>query len=54
MNSDLIIGYDGRPAARGRVPAILIANFSTFADALDWDRFALHHAGMLALCEHLA
>jgi hypothetical protein len=30
------------------------AKFSTFADALDWDRFALHYAGMVALCQHLA
>jgi hypothetical protein len=32
----------------------VIAKFSTFADALDWERFALHHDGMVALCDHLA
>ena len=31
----------------------VIAKFSTFPDALDWDLFALHHAGMVALCEYL-
>ena len=32
----------------------VIAKFSTFPDGLDWELFALHHAGMLALCEHVA
>ena len=37
-----------------RPSRIVIAKFSTFPDALDWELFALHHAGMIALCEHLA
>jgi hypothetical protein len=32
----------------------VIAKLSTFPNALDLDRFALHHAGMAALCESLA
>jgi hypothetical protein len=32
----------------------VIAKFSTFPDALDDSLFALHHAGMLALCDSLA
>ena len=31
----------------------VIAKLSTFPDALDWALFDLHHAGMIALCEHL-
>jgi hypothetical protein len=37
-----------------RPSRIAIAKLSTFPDALDDRLFALHHAGMLALCEHLA
>ena len=32
----------------------VIATFSTFPDALAPDLFALQHAGLIALCEHLA
>jgi hypothetical protein len=48
------VGMNGQAILVHRPSRTVIAKFSTFADALDWDRFALHHAGMLALCEHLA
>jgi hypothetical protein len=32
----------------------VIAKLSTFPDALDESLFALHHAGMAALCESLS
>ena len=46
MNGQSILVH--RPAR------VVIAKFSTFPDALDGELFALHHAGMLALCEYLA
>lgn len=48
------LGMNGQSILIHRPARVVIAKFSTFAEALDWDRFALHHAGMLALCEHLA
>ncbi len=48
------LGMNGQAILVHRPSRTVIAKFSTFADALDWDRFALHHAGMVALCEHLA
>jgi CubicO group peptidase (beta-lactamase class C family) len=48
------VGMNGQAILVHRPSRTVIAKFSTFADALDWDRFALHHAGMEALCEHLA
>jgi CubicO group peptidase (beta-lactamase class C family) len=47
------LGMNGQSILVHRPSQTVIAKFSTFADALDWDRFALHHAGMVALCEHL-
>ena len=48
------LGMNGQSLLLHRPSRIVIAKFSTFPDALDWDLFALHHAGMIALCEHLA
>jgi CubicO group peptidase (beta-lactamase class C family) len=48
------VGMNGQAVLVHRPSRTVIAKFSTFADALDWDRFALHHAGMVALCQHLA
>jgi CubicO group peptidase (beta-lactamase class C family) len=48
------LGMNGQSILVHRPSRTVIAKFSTFADALDWDRFTLHHAGMVALCEHLA
>jgi CubicO group peptidase (beta-lactamase class C family) len=47
------LGMNGQSILVHRPARIVIAKFSTFPDALDWDRFALHHAGMLALCDAL-
>jgi hypothetical protein len=47
------LGMNGQSIFVHRPARTVIAKFSTFEDALDWDRFALHHAGMVALCEHL-
>ena len=48
------LGMNGQSVVIHRPARVVIAKFSTFAEPLDWDLFALHHAGMLALCEHLA
>jgi 6-aminohexanoate-oligomer exohydrolase len=48
------LGMNGQSILIHRPSRTVIAKFSTFPGALDWDLFALHHAGMLALCEHLA
>jgi CubicO group peptidase (beta-lactamase class C family) len=48
------LGMNGQSILIHRPAGIVIAKFSTFPDALDAGLFALHHAGMLALCEHLA
>jgi CubicO group peptidase (beta-lactamase class C family) len=48
------LGMNGQSILIHRPSRIVIAKFSTFPGALDWDLFALHHAGMLALCDHLA
>jgi CubicO group peptidase (beta-lactamase class C family) len=48
------LGMNGQSILVHRPARIVIAKFSTFPGALDWHRFALHHAGMIALCEHLA
>jgi CubicO group peptidase (beta-lactamase class C family) len=48
------LGMNGQSLLIHRPARIVIAKFSTFPDALDWERFALHHVGMVALCEHLA
>ena len=48
------LGMNGQSLFIHRPARTAIAKFSTFPAALDWDRFALHHAGMAALCEWLA
>lgn len=48
------LGMNGQSILVHRPARIVIAKFSTFPDALDWNLFALHHAGMIALCDHLA
>src|SRR5262249_10786258 len=48
------LGMNGQSILVHRPAGVVIAKFSTFPDALDWDLFKLHGAGMLALCEHLA
>jgi CubicO group peptidase (beta-lactamase class C family) len=48
------LGMNGQSIFVHRPARIVIAKFSTFPDALDDRLFDLHHAGMLALCEHLA
>jgi CubicO group peptidase (beta-lactamase class C family) len=48
------LGMNGQSLLIHRPARTVIAKFSTFPDALDWDRFALQHAGLLALCEHLS
>lgn len=47
------LGMNGQSILIHRPSRIVIAKFSTFEDALDWNLFALHHAGMIALCDHL-
>jgi CubicO group peptidase (beta-lactamase class C family) len=47
------LGMNGQSILVHRPARVVVVKFSTFPDALDWDRFALHHAGMIALCEHL-
>jgi len=47
------LGMNGQSILVHRPARAVAVKFSTFADPLDWDRFALHHAGMVALCEHL-
>ncbi|HET6171493.1 MAG TPA: serine hydrolase [Gaiellales bacterium] len=48
------MGMNGQSILVHRPARIVIAKFSTFPDALDDSLFDLHHAGMIALCEHLA
>ncbi len=48
------LGMNGQSILIHRPARIVIAKFSTFPGALAKDLFALHHAGMLALCEYLA
>jgi len=48
------VGMNGQSVFVHRPSRTVIAKQSTFADALDNDRYALHHAGMAALCESLA
>jgi CubicO group peptidase (beta-lactamase class C family) len=47
------VGMNGQSVFVHRPSRTVIAKLSTFPDALDAERFALHHAGMLALCESL-
>ncbi len=48
------LGMNGQSLLVHHPARTVIAKFSTFPDALDWELFALHHAGMTALCEALA
>jgi CubicO group peptidase (beta-lactamase class C family) len=48
------LGMNGQSILVHHPTRTVIAKFSTFPDGLDWELFALHHAGMLALCEHVA
>jgi CubicO group peptidase (beta-lactamase class C family) len=48
------VGMNGQSVFIHRPSRTVIAKLSTFPDALDVDLFALHHAGMAALCESLA
>ena len=48
------LGMNGQSILVHRPAGVVIAKFSTFPGALDGDLFALHHAGMIALCEYLA
>lgn len=48
------VGMNGQSLFVHRPSRTVIAKLSTFPDALDADLFALHHAGMAALCESLA
>jgi CubicO group peptidase (beta-lactamase class C family) len=48
------VGMNGQSIFVHRPSRTVVAKLSTFPDALDTDRFALHHAGMAALCESLA
>jgi CubicO group peptidase (beta-lactamase class C family) len=48
------VGMNGQCIFVHRPSRAVIAKLSTFPDALDLDRFELHHAGMAALCESLA
>jgi CubicO group peptidase (beta-lactamase class C family) len=48
------LGMNGQSIIVHKPARVVIAKFSTFPDALAWDLFALQHAGMIALCEHLA
>lgn len=47
------VGMNGQSIFVHRPSRTVVAKLSTFPDALDLDRFALHHAGMAALCESL-
>jgi CubicO group peptidase (beta-lactamase class C family) len=47
------LGMNGQSLLVHHPSRTVIAKLSTFPDALDWDLFDLHHAGMIALCEHL-
>jgi len=48
------LGMNGQSILVHHPARVVIATFSTFPDALDRDLFALQHAGLTALCEHLA
>jgi CubicO group peptidase (beta-lactamase class C family) len=48
------VGMNGQSIFVHRPSRTVIAKLSTFPDAIDTDRFKLHHAGMYALCESLA
>lgn len=48
------VGMNGQSVFVHRPSRTVVAKLSTFPDALDEDLFALHHAGMAALCESLA
>lgn len=48
------LGMNGQSLLVHRPARTVMAKFSTFPGALDWDRFDLHHAGMVALCEWLS
>ncbi|MFN8187048.1 MAG: serine hydrolase [Gaiellales bacterium] len=48
------VGMNGQSVFVHHPSNTVIAKLSTFPDALDTDRFALHHAGMAALCESLS
>ena len=48
------LGMNGQSILVHRPARVVIAKFSTFPHALDWELFALHHAGMIAVCEQLA
>ena len=47
------VGMNGQCILVHRPARTVIAKLSTFPDALDEERFALHHAGLAALCESL-
>jgi CubicO group peptidase (beta-lactamase class C family) len=47
------VGMNGQSIFVHRPSRTVIAKLSTFPDALDLELFALHHAGMAALCESL-
>jgi CubicO group peptidase (beta-lactamase class C family) len=47
------VGMNGQSIFVHRPSRTMIAKLSTFPEALDPDLFALHHAGMAALCESL-
>jgi CubicO group peptidase (beta-lactamase class C family) len=47
------VGMNGQSIFVHRPSRTVIAKLSTFPDALDPDRFSLHHTGMAALCESL-
>jgi CubicO group peptidase (beta-lactamase class C family) len=48
------IGMNGQSVFVHRPSRTVIAKLSTFPDGLDVELFALHHAGIAALCESLA
>jgi CubicO group peptidase (beta-lactamase class C family) len=48
------LGMNGQSILIHRPARTVIVKFSTFEDALDWRLFGLHHAGMIALCDHLS
>jgi hypothetical protein len=48
------VGMNGQSVFVHRPSCTVIAKLSTFPDAIDIDRFSLHHAGMAALCESFA
>jgi hypothetical protein len=54
MASLAALGMNGQSIFIHRPARIVSVKFSTFPEALHDGLFALHHAGMLALCESLA